>query len=190
MINGTKDARIIELAVVGKRLGRTPVVVLENEREIGVLLDAVEEARGMSVPRCASATLGPRTGALGEVVGRPRKVRPRACRARSDDRAACAKRGIWIRFGCCTSTSVRRFPRSARSSARSAKRAARSSSCTSSVRRCSFSMSGGGLGVDYDGSQTAYISSMNYSNSEYARDVVDAICTACNEAGEFRIPTS
>jgi arginine decarboxylase len=31
---------------------------------------------------------------------------------------------------------------------------------------------GGGLGVDYDGSRTAYDSSMNYTLQEYARDVV------------------
>ena len=31
---------------------------------------------------------------------------------------------------------------------------------------------GGGLGVDYDGSQTNFASSMNYSVQEYANDVV------------------
>jgi arginine decarboxylase len=31
---------------------------------------------------------------------------------------------------------------------------------------------GGGLGVDYDGSQTNFASSMNYTTEEYANDVV------------------
>lgn len=39
---------------------------------------------------------------------------------------------------------------------------------------------GGGLGVDYDGSRTAYESSMNYSLQEYARDVVYNIMEVCD----------
>jgi arginine decarboxylase len=39
---------------------------------------------------------------------------------------------------------------------------------------------GGGLGVDYDGSRTAYESSMNYTLQEYARDVVYNIIDVCD----------
>ena len=42
---------------------------------------------------------------------------------------------------------------------------------------------GGGLGVDYDGSQTNFPSSMNYTNQEYARDVVATILDACDAKG-------
>jgi arginine decarboxylase len=42
---------------------------------------------------------------------------------------------------------------------------------------------GGGLGVDYDGSQTNFESSMNYTLEEYAADVVYHIQTVCDEAG-------
>ena len=38
---------------------------------------------------------------------------------------------------------------------------------------------GGGLGVDYDGSRTAYDSSMNYTLQEYARDVVYNMIDVC-----------
>ena len=41
---------------------------------------------------------------------------------------------------------------------------------------------GGGLGVDYDGSQSAYGSSINYTLDEYAADVVDRIKVACDGA--------
>jgi arginine decarboxylase len=41
---------------------------------------------------------------------------------------------------------------------------------------------GGGLGVDYDGSQTNFESSMNYTLEEYANDVVYHIQTVCDEA--------
>ena len=42
---------------------------------------------------------------------------------------------------------------------------------------------GGGLGVDYDGSRTNFESSMNYSMEEYARDVVFNIREICTASG-------
>ncbi|TWT51524.1 Biosynthetic arginine decarboxylase [Thalassoglobus neptunius] len=42
---------------------------------------------------------------------------------------------------------------------------------------------GGGLGVDYDGSQTNFQSSMNYTLQEYANDVIYHIQTVCDETG-------
>ena len=61
--------------------------------------------------------------------------------------------------------------------------AASSSGCTSWARGPRFLDVGGGLGVDYDGSQTNFHSSMNYTVQEYANDVVAAIQEACDEAG-------
>ncbi len=42
---------------------------------------------------------------------------------------------------------------------------------------------GGGLGIDYDGSRTNFESSMNYSLEEYARDVVSNIREICTGSG-------
>jgi len=42
---------------------------------------------------------------------------------------------------------------------------------------------GGGLGVDYDGSQTDFESSVNYTLQEYANDVVYHVQNVCDEAG-------
>src|SRR5208283_1164740 len=39
---------------------------------------------------------------------------------------------------------------------------------------------GGGLGVDYDGSRTAFDSSTNYSLNEYARDIVYNVMEVCD----------
>ncbi len=47
---------------------------------------------------------------------------------------------------------------------------------------------GGGLGVDYDGSRTTFDSSTNYSLSEYARDIVYSIMEIC-DAEEVPHPT-
>lgn len=41
---------------------------------------------------------------------------------------------------------------------------------------------GGGLGIDYDGSRSNFESSMNYSMAEYARDVVFNIKSVCDNA--------
>src|SRR5262249_46020351 len=41
---------------------------------------------------------------------------------------------------------------------------------------------GGGLGIDYDGSQTDFESSVNYTLQEYANDVVFRIKEVCDEA--------
>ena len=42
---------------------------------------------------------------------------------------------------------------------------------------------GGGLGVDYDGSRTTFHSSINYSLNEYARDIVHNIMDVCDSQG-------
>ena len=42
---------------------------------------------------------------------------------------------------------------------------------------------GGGLGVDYDGSQTNFASSMNYTMQEYANDIVYGLKEMCDAAG-------
>ncbi len=42
---------------------------------------------------------------------------------------------------------------------------------------------GGGLGIDYDGSRTNYESSMNYSMAEYARDIVSNVRDICDQMG-------
>ncbi|MBV8383888.1 MAG: biosynthetic arginine decarboxylase [Planctomycetaceae bacterium] len=47
---------------------------------------------------------------------------------------------------------------------------------------------GGGLGIDYDGSQTDFESSVNYTLQEYANDVVFRIKNVCDEA-EVPYPT-
>ena len=46
---------------------------------------------------------------------------------------------------------------------------------------------GGGLGVDYDGSRTAFDSSTNYSLQEYARDIVYNIMDVCDAEKVSRI---
>ena len=59
--------------------------------------------------------------------------------------------------------------------------AASTASCQGRARACEYIDVGGGLGVDYDGSQTNFESSMNYTLQEYANDVVFHIQQVCDE---------
>ena len=43
---------------------------------------------------------------------------------------------------------------------------------------------GGGLAIDYDGSNSTWASSMNYSLQEYADDIVHRVRAACDDAGQ------
>ena len=49
---------------------------------------------------------------------------------------------------------------------------------------------GGGLGVDYDGSQTNFSSSMNYTMQEYANDIVFTLQEICDAASVPTRPSS
>src|SRR4029078_5610275 len=42
---------------------------------------------------------------------------------------------------------------------------------------------GGGLGIDYDGSQTNFAASMNYSVQDYANDIVYSTMEMCDAEG-------
>ena len=95
--------------------------------------------------------------------------------------ASCANTACSTASSSCTFTSGARSRRFARSRTPSAKPVASSSS----YRRpgpLRYVDVGGGLGVDYDGSQTNFSSSMNYSLQEYANDVVYGMMELCDEA--------
>jgi arginine decarboxylase len=42
---------------------------------------------------------------------------------------------------------------------------------------------GGGLAVDYDGSQTNFVNSRNYTLDEYCADIIETIMSTCDESG-------
>ena len=66
--------------------------------------------------------------------------------------------------------------------ARSPKRRAFMWSCKKLGAGLKYLDVGGGLGIDYDGSQTDFESSVNYTLQEYANDVVYHIQNVCDEA--------
>ena len=104
--------------------------------------------------------------------------------AKSSTPSRSLSRAAWrIASSCCTSTWAARSPTSAtikgalneavRVYVELAKQGAGLSIWTSAA----------GLGVDYDGSQTNFESSANYTLQEYANDVVYHVQSVCDEAG-------
>ena len=132
-------------------------------RELGIR-PAHRRARPAHAPRApASGSSRPAT-APSSASPRPRSsTRSTGCAA--EDMLDCLEL-LHFHIG----SQITAHPR--RSRTRCARRAASSSSCTRWARTCATSTCGGGLGVDYDGSQTNFHSSMNYTLQEYANDVV------------------
>ena len=120
---------------------------------------------------------------VGGVHGRPLEVRPHH-RPRSWTRwSGSAPWGCSTACSSCTSTSAPRSRPSAPSRTRCGRPAGSTSSCTRLGANMRFLDCGGGLGVDYDGSQTNFHSSVNYTLQEYAADIVSQVAEACNAKG-------
>ncbi len=180
--NGYKDEEYVETALYASKLGRKVVMVVEKPTELPLI---AEVAR--------------RTG-----------IRPRiGIRVRLSSRGAGkweASGGDRSKFGLSSSELVSciNFMREAGlidtfellhfhlgsqiSNIRNVKNALREvSRFYVEVARLGAPLKyldvGGGLGVDYDGSQTNFASSMNYTTEEYANDVVFSVMEACDLAG-------
>ena len=176
--NGYKDRAYIETALLAQRLGRTPD---HRDRPLPRARPRHQDRRGARHPaahRGAGAAHDQGRGQVGRVHRRPVEVRALGRARSSTPWSACAPRTCSTASSCCTSTSAPRSPPSAPTRMRCARRAASSSACTRWEPSPAPVDVGGGLGVDYDGSQTNFHSSMNYSAQEYANDVV-----ACDPVG-------
>ena len=179
--NGYKDEEYIETALLASKLGRRVVLVVEKPSELPLI---AEVSRKLGIP--------PRIG----------------IRVRLSTRGAGkweASGGDRSKFGLSSSELVEsmKFMRQAGlldcfellhfhlgsqvSNIRSVKNALHEASrFYVEVVRAGAPLKyldvGGGLGVDYDGSQTNFASSMNYTTEEYANDVVFGVMEACQAA--------
>jgi arginine decarboxylase len=178
--NGYKDRAYMETALLAQRLGRHPIIVLDRPTELEQLIKVSHELgiRPHIGVRARLSTRG--AGRWTESTGDRSKFGLSAAeivatvdRLRSEDMLDCLEM-LHFHIG------------SQISAIQSHKEALREASrifvglfeLGATLRYLDV---GGGLGVDYDGSQTNFHSSMNYSTQEYAYDVVAAISEACNE---------
>ena len=129
------------------------------------------------------AAVDPGRRPLGGLGRRPLQVRAvRRARCSRPSRS-CASTSCSTASSCSTSTWAARSPPSARSRTPCARRAGSTSSSSQLGAPLEYFDVGGGLGVDYDGSQTNFASSMNYTLQEYANDMVFGVMEVCDGAG-------
>jgi arginine decarboxylase len=179
--NGFKDAEFIETAMLAQKIGRNIIPVVEKYTELGLILEYAEKVGvrpqiGMRV-KLASRGSGRWQSSGGfrskfglTVTEIMRGLEELKARGMED----CFKL-LHFHLGSQI-TNIRIVKQALNEGARVYTELAK---LGAGLRYIDV---GGGLGVDYDGSQTNFESSMNYTLEEYANDVVYHIQTVCDEA--------
>lgn len=185
--NGFKDAEFIETAMLAHKMGRNIIPVVEKYTELGLIL---EYARKVGVrPRIGMRVkLAARGGGRWQSSGGYRskfgltvaEVRQGLEELRSQGMQDCFK---LLHFHLGSQIPNIRIVKGALNEA-----ARIYAELVKDGAGLEFLDVGGGLGVDYDGSQTNFESSVNYTLEEYANDVVYHIQAVCEEAG-VKAPT-
>jgi arginine decarboxylase len=180
--NGYKDRAYIETALLAQRLGRTPIIVVDRLREVDLI---VRTSRDLGIQphigvRARLTTRG--AGKWVESTGDRSKFGLTAAeiveaveRLRAEGMLNCLEL-LHFHIGSQI-TAIRAHKDALREATRIFV------GLHEMGAKPSYIDVGGGLGVDYDGSQTNFHSSMNYSVQEYANDVVASIQEACDAKG-------
>ncbi len=178
--NGFKDKEYIETALQASRLGRNVVIVIDRFQELPLLLD-IAKALGIKPEIGFRAKL--------EQKGAGKWVDSSGPRSKFGLTAYEIVEGVELlkREGMLDSLKLLHFHigsqiTSIRPIKNSLQEATRifADLCAMGANLTYLDV-GGGLGVDYDGSKTNWENSLNYSEQEYANDVVDAIRNICEE---------
>jgi len=186
VLNGYKDAEYMETALLSQKLGRYPIIVIDRFRELDLLLQVSRRLgiRPHIGVRAKLTTKG--AGKWMESTGDRSKFGLSSTeivmlvdRLRDAQMLDCLEM-LHFHIGSQIS-SVRAIKDAMRESCRIYVELARAGA------GMKFFDAGGGLGVDYDGSSTNWSSSTNYTQQEYANDIVAAIQEAC-EAAELPHP--
>ncbi len=180
--NGYKDRAYIETAILAQRIGRYPIIVIDRFHEIDLVIKTSRELgiRPHLGMRARLSTKG--AGKWVESTGDRSKFGLSAMeiveaveRLRAEDMLDCLEL-LHFHIGSQI-TAIRAHKDALREASRIY------AGLHQMGAKPSIIDVGGGLGVDYDGSQTNFHSSMNYSVQEYANDVVSFIQESCEDAG-------
>ncbi|MHC5063315.1 MAG: biosynthetic arginine decarboxylase [Planctomycetota bacterium] len=180
--NGYKDTGYVETALLAQKLGRYPIIVIDRFAELEMIIRASRRL-GMRPHIGVRARLSSRgQGRWQESSGEGSKFGLSA-----DELVQTVKR--LRRAGMLDCLELLHFHIGSQiASIRPIKEALRES-CRIYVELAKMGAGlkfidvGGGLGVDYDGSESKEASSINYSQQEYANDVIWAVQMACDEVG-------
>ncbi|HYD47900.1 MAG TPA: biosynthetic arginine decarboxylase [Terriglobales bacterium] len=177
--NGYKDRAYIEVALLAQRLGRYPIIVVDRYREVDLVVKVSRElgVRPHIGVRARLSTKG--AGKWIESTGDRSKFGLSAVeiveaveRLRAENMLDCLEL-LHFHIGSQI-TAIRAHNDALREASKIFV------GLHDMGAQPKFVDVGGGLGVDYDGSQTNFHSSMNYSVQEYANDVVASIQEACD----------
>jgi arginine decarboxylase len=180
--NGYKDKKYIETALLGQRLGRTPIIVVDRFHEVELIVRVSQELgiRPHIGMRARLSTKG--AGKWIESTGDRSKFGLTAVEIvdavdylKSEGMLDCLEL-LHFHIGSQI-TAIRAHKDALREASRVFV------GLHELGARPRYVDVGGGLGVDYDGSSTNFHSSMNYSVQEYANDVVASIQEACDAKG-------
>ncbi|MEM7672855.1 MAG: biosynthetic arginine decarboxylase [Verrucomicrobiota bacterium] len=185
--NGYKDPEFVRLALSGQKLGIYPILVVETPREIDTILAVSEELGvrphiGIRVKLSSKASgYWSDTGGDRSVFGLNTPQTMVAVEHLSTLGMLDCLELLHFHLGSQI-PDIRDIRDSVLEACRTYVGLAREGASMK------FIDLGGGLAVDYDGSQSKATSSANYSLSEYCRDVVEVIQTVMDEAS-LRHPT-
>jgi arginine decarboxylase len=182
LCNGYKDKAYIETALLARKLGRQVIIIMDRVAELETILSASRELdiRPIIGVRARLSTKGAgkwveSTGdrskfglTTAEIVGTVERLRGEAM-------LDCLQ---LLHFHIGSQISAIRAVKDALQEASRIYVELHTLGANMRFLDC-----GGGLGVDYDGSQTNFHSSVNYTLPEYAADIVSQVAEACNAKG-------
>jgi len=180
--NGYKDALYIKTALLGRKLGKKIILVVEKVEEVTNIIRYAKELKvtpmiGLRV-RLMSGGKGKWEKSTGEDAKfglSTQEILQVSDLLKEDGLADCLK---LVHFhGGSQIPDILTIKKAVREGAM----------FYAKLRQIGHALEyidvGGGLGVDYDGSRTTFHSSINYSLNEYARDIVYNIMDVCDSQG-------
>lgn len=179
ILNGYKDAEFMRLALLGRKLGRKMIVVIEKYSELGLLVSAAKQLDVMPIIGLRSKMTvkgrGKWEGSGGDRAKFGLTTSEIICAARyleSEGMADCLKL-LHFHIGSQL-TDIRAVKEAVSEGGR----------IYAELHRMGFALEyvdvGGGLGIDYDGTKSTNDSSRNYSMEEYVADVVYGMREMCD----------
>lgn len=180
--NGYKDEEYVETALLGSKMGRTVILVVEKPSELP-LIARIAHKTGVRPRLGMRAKLSTRGSGRWETSGGDHSKFGLSARELLEAMQFLREHELLDTF------ELLHFHLGSQiANIRSIKEALRETSrfyceLVKMGAPLRYLDVGGGLGVDYDGSQTNFSSSMNYTLQEYANDVVYFTMEMCEETG-------
>ena len=180
--NGYKDEEYVETALLASQLGRHVILVVEKSSELE-LIAAVAEKSGVKPSLGVRARLSARGAGHWEASAGDRSKFGLGARGLAEAIAFLREHDLLDRLQLLhfhLGSQISSIP-----NVKEALREAARTYCElfKLGAPLGYLDVGGGLGIDYDGSQTNFTSSMNYTLQEYANDIVFGTMELCDADG-------